>query len=555
MGTLDSPPGGTGTTPIPVSPANGVYEVVSVGGGGSSWSLARATNIDTGSAIEAGYVITTEGSYRATATGQAFALSYESLGIDPMTATPLAAGQPTTNIGTDDINDLTTFVVSSTAGSNAAAGSLGKMISLRQQLASSSLRNPTPKVDFVFSSVLPGLNGSSAGVIRLTQELPTITKAFAINGATRVKLPGVSGPSVNNITVDGSRITSTRTGQPADSAPEVNGFEFVSGSGPTVGAAGGSIANLTVGGFAKGSAVKINGVNGILVNKMVLGRSETGDRLSSRFGVLASGAGAGGSVVGTTIVGSLQAGIRTEAGADGLSIVGTTIGALNQANVTGLELTTGITKVGLDSIGAIRSPIATTRGLSFFTLPAAISPRSLHIAQGVAGPGIASGTTVAAIHGRTISLSKPMTATGVTTAIFLSSTARNVVKYNLTGMELSGGNNTVTNTDIGNNVYDGIVVSGGTQTIGTAQKINVTSNAIFGNGGFGVKVINWAAYVITGNNFGRQGENKQGDIIINDVNGNDLPAFRPNAQTRLDRNGNFHAPSGTASIRRRITWR
>ena len=235
--------------------------------------------------------------------------------------------------------------------------------------------------------------------------------------------------------------------------------------------------------------------------------------------------------------------------------MGTTIGALNQANVTGLELTTGITKVGLDSIGAIRSPIATTRGLSFFTLPAAISPRSLNIAQGVAGPGIASGTTVAAIHGRTISLSKPMTATGVTTAIFLSSTARNVVKYNLTGMELSGGNNTVTNTDIGNNVYDGIVVSGGTQTIGTAQKINVTSNAIFGNGGFGVKVINWAAYVITGNNFGRQGENKQGDIIINDVNGNDLPAFRPNAQTRLDRNGNFHAPSGTASIRRRITWR
>jgi hypothetical protein len=537
MGTIDTPPAGTSTTPLPVSSANGVYEVVDVGGVSGTWLLARATNIDNGSSIETGYVLTTEGSFRAAATGQAFAVAYESLGIDPLYFTQLMPGELVTNIGTEDFNDLTTFVVSSAAGSNNAAGSLGKMISLRQSLdTSSSSLNPSPKVDFAFSSVLPGVNGGSAGVIRLTQELPAISKAFAINGASRVRLPGETGPAVAGITIDGSRITTTRTGQPAAGAAEVNGFEFVSGSQSTVGAAGGSVASLTIGGFANGSGVKINGVGGILVNKVVLGRSETGDRLINKFGVRADGAGAEGTVSGSTIVGSTQAGIRTESDAAGLTIVGTTVGVFNQGNADGIQLDGGTSRVGLSATVDTKSFIQTFSGQKVFLLPPAISPRNLHLGQGVSGPGIPAGTTIAAINGSMVTLSKAMTVTARTKGIRFSSPSRNTVQFNLSGMVLSGGNNVVSSTDIGKNAYDGIRATGGIQTIGTAKKVNNVSNGIYGNGRSGVVIEGAPQIVVQGNYLGVKGKNQLANIV---ANGLEQPT--PKTKTRLDANGNFHA--------------
>jgi hypothetical protein len=537
MGTIDSPPAGTSSTPLPVSAANGVYEVVDVGGVGGTWLLARATNIDTGSAIETGYVLTTEGSFRAAVTGQAFAVAYESLGIDPLYVTQLMPGQLVTNIGTEDFNDLTTFVVSSAAGSNDAAGSLGKMISLRQSLdTSSSSLNPSPKVDFAFSSTLPGGNGGPAGVIRLTQELPAISKAFAINGASRVRLPGETGPAVAGITVDGSRITTTRTGQPAAGAAEVNGIEFVSGSQSAVGTAGGSVANLTIGGFANGSAVKINEVRGILVNKVVLGRSETGDRLINKFGVRAAGPGAEGTVSGSTIVGSTEAGIRTDSDATGLAIVGTTVGALNQGNKDGIQLDGGTSSVGLGATVDTKSFIQTFSGQKVFSLPLAISPRNLHIGQSVSGPGIPAGTTIAAINGSMVTISKAMTVTARTKGIRFASPARNTVQYNLTGMVLSGGNNVVASTDIGKNAYDGIRATGGIQTIGIAKKLNNVSNGIYGNGRSGVVIEGAPQIVVQGNYFGVKGKNQLANIVVNGVA---QPA--PRTRTRLDANGNYHA--------------
>ena len=556
MGAADSLPAGNSITPLPVSAANGVYEVVSVGGVGGTWSLARATNVDTGSAIETGYVITTEGSYRAAVTGQAFAVAYESLGIDPLTFSSLDSALPATDIGTEDINDVTAFVVSSTAGLNTAAGSLGKMIAIRQALSNGSELNPTPKLDFAFSTNLPGLNGGAAGTIRLTQELPAISKAFAINGANRRQLPGgpVSSPAA--IAIDGSRITTTRVGQPAASVESVNGIEFVNGSQSTIGTAGAAVSNLTVGGFASGAAVKINGVGGILVNKVVLGRSETGDRLANKFGVLATGSQAEGTVSGSTIVGSTRAGIRTESGAAGLSIVGTTVGVVNQGNATGIELTTGSSSVGISPIGTTNSPVQTVRDQQILMLPPTISARSLYLGQIVSGPGIASGTTVAAIqgtiNGTIVTLSKPMTATAVTKGISFGSPARNTVQYNLTGIDLSGGVNIVTNSSIGNNVYSGILVQGGTQQIGTSRRTGSASNAIYGNGRFGVEVSAAAQPTVIGNNFGVQGRNQQGDVDPRIAN---PAAYVPNARTRLDANGNSHTVTAAAAAKRNAPWR
>jgi hypothetical protein len=108
--------------------ANGIYEVTDIGGAGSQWILKRALDIDTGLPFTIGAVATTEGSFRASLTGQAFLLSYDSLGVDPLTWDPVTdiegnpAVRPTTNIGTDDVASSATFVVSSTAGTNDASG-------------------------------------------------------------------------------------------------------------------------------------------------------------------------------------------------------------------------------------------------------------------------------------------------------------------------------------------------------------------------------------------------------------------------------------------------
>jgi hypothetical protein len=515
--------------------------VHSVGGG--TWTLARDADIDTGLPFVGGYVITTEGSYRASVTGQAFVLTYDSLGNDAMTLTPAGgSGSPTTFVGTDAPNASVTFVVSSTGTTNDAAGSLGKMLLLRHANSQAAA--------FAFASVLPGLNGTPAGVIRLTQELPVVSDAFAIDGRERYSLPGSRGTPVPKIVIDGSRITTTRNARPASTASEVNGIEFVTGSQSATGTAGGSVSNLSIGGFGSGAAVKINGVGGILVNSVTLGRSETGDRLANKYGVLVTGQQAEGTISGSTIVGSVVAGVRTEGGADGVTIVGTNLGVVNQGNAVGIELSAGVSSVGLNSVAI--APIRTVRNQTSFSLPAAISPHRLYLGQVVSGPGIAGGTVISAINGSTVTLSNPMTATASTGGIRFTDPARNTVQYNRTGLVLSGGMNTVTNTSIGNNAYDGIRAEGGIQSIGTAQRPSNVSNAIYGNGRYGIEVVVGANAVITGNTFGVQGRNQQANVV---VNGNVTQAYAPNPRTRLDRSGNFHAISTVTAAKKGTPWR
>jgi hypothetical protein len=405
--------------------------------------------------------------------------------------------------------------------------------------------------EFAFASVLPGLNGAPAGVIRLSQELPVVSEAFAIDGRQRYSLPGARGASVARVTIDGSRITTTRNGRPASTVSDVNGIEFVNGSQSTKGTAGGSVSNLSIGGFGSGAAVKINGVGGILINSVTLGRSEIGDRLANKYGVLVTGRQAEGTISGSTIVGSAVAGVRTEGDAGGVTIVGTNLGVVNQGNAIGIELSDGVSSVGLNPVVITSPSILTVRNQSVFALPRAISPRSLHLGRLVTGPGIAGGTTIAAINGTMVTLSKPMTATASTRGIRFVGPARNTVQFNRTGVVLSGGNNTVTNTSIGNNAYDGIRVEGGIQQIGTARKTSGASNAIYGNGRFGVEVVG-ASQMIIGNNFGVQGRNQQANVVVNGI----TPSRHvPNARTRLDANGNFHAVSTVAATKKGSPWR
>jgi hypothetical protein len=172
---------------LPTEASNGVY-VYSPGSigfpGNFGWTLTRATDLGTGRPITLGNVTVDKGTFQTSLTGTAFQLSYDPLGIDPMDVTLYdGTGIARTNIGTDNINRKVQLIVSSTAGRNNAAGSLGRMISLQEANDLDGTANPSQKSDILFSAVL-------AGAIRLEQELPRITRGYSIDADNRVKLAG-----------------------------------------------------------------------------------------------------------------------------------------------------------------------------------------------------------------------------------------------------------------------------------------------------------------------------------------------------------------------------
>jgi hypothetical protein len=541
--------------------ANGVYDVVSDGSGGTDWRLERATDFDSGELIVSGYVATTEGSFRATTTGQAFVLTYDALGIDGV-QTLFTETATTTNIGTDNPNATTTFVVSSTAGTNAAAGSLGKMIGLRLANDVSPSGNPDEVPAFTFAASLPGLSGAPAGVIRLAQELPAITKAFAIDGNARTALTGSSGTGASpKVVVDGSRITTTRFGNAVNPAvTEVDGFSFAPESGAVGTAAGASVANMTVGGFARGAAVKIDGASGILVRSMTLGRNETGSRLANLHGVRIMGNATGATVLGGTIVGGTRAGVSIEAGVTDYTVLGATIGAASQNNAVGID-SAGSGRIGVNPLQGVKAITQTTLGERTLTLPATVPVSGLYLGQSISGSGIPSGTTIAAIDGNTITLSAPLRTTSTATLTF-GAPSRTVIEHNLTGVRLSDGSTTMTNTDVRRNTYDGIVINGvatpgGQHTLGSSTKVAATSNQITSNGRWGVNVIAadagaattlLNAQTIRGNVFAKLAPNKLGNIGVGTLAASTKAGgvYTP-LSTTFDKMGNQHVKSTGAS--------
>ncbi len=466
------------------------------------------------------------------------------LGFDEILVEPVVL---TTNIGTDPFN-TTSFIVSSTGGTNADAGSLGKMLLLRQANdTSAEPLNPIQRMAFGF--------GNLAGPIRLTQELPLVVTPIAIDGSSRFAVPSAVGVPFAPVVVDGSRIVTNREGSPVRvvrGTPEtVNGFEFTDGSAAVGLAAGASLTNVTIGGFAAGAAVKIDGVNGILLNALSVGRSESGDRLANKIGIQVAGDGAAATVVSSTVVASNQVGIQVDADAAGITVVGTSIGTVGQGNAYGLDL-----KGGYNQIGVVRVPTGIRKSQAVFngtTLPIpakilSVVPSPLYLGQSVGGTGIAPGTTIAAINGGTITLSKPMTMTRATNLVF-GQPKRNSVQGNLFGAAISGGINVVRNTDFGNNTYDGINVTGGTNFIGTSPKRDATSNAFFGNGRWGVHLSAAAKATaqILGNFFGTIARatagqaNGSGSVAIEgQPDMEHTPAFSGIRKVTTDRFGNQH---------------
>lgn len=524
--------------------SNGIYTVTQLGGGIAGWAdwiLTRSADADTGlECLPNTFARATDGVVNRDKT---FQLSYAGIfGKTPIAAPVVSL---TTNIGSDSGEGILTLVVSTTGATNSAAGSLGKMIFLQAANTPSrpNISNQSQLGDFKFAATI-------TAPIRLKQALPVIRTGFTIDGEVKY---GNGNPG-GKIVVDGSRISQTNTGTAVVAGSQVNGFELSDTSEGMI------LRNLTIGGFSKGSAVQIVGSKQTLLEQLELGLDEVGQRLNNKFGILIKSGSTTTTVLNNKIYSSTNVGVSVQDAATGVALVGNTIGSAILGNHIGVEfMSSGTNRLGTESALAFNgTPNPATDPTDHvspttFTLPSTASQaKLLFVGQAVTGNGIPAGTIISAINGLTITLSSRMTSTRATTFTF-SPPKRNAVQFNVSGVVLSAGTNTVTNTDISTSLEDGIRITGGTQSIGTSTTRGSNSNAIFGNGGWGVNVLAPAVasgQKIQGNYFGSLvkgttgAPNAAGDIAVNTASAPPslgwTVVFVSPATVAIDREGNQH---------------
>jgi hypothetical protein len=351
---------------------NGVYRVTSTGSDLTTWELTKVDDFDTG------LVVSIEGTLRAALTGSGFDVRYDSLGNAGLTFVEDAVA---TKIGSDDVNDTVTFIVSTNLGTNSSTGSLGKMLALA---ASNSYMVPADPFDPIgslveqkqtlqFASTLGGQNGATAGsAIKLTQELPRIHRKLVINGnGPRVAIGGTGSA---NIVIDGSGINTSRSGRRLAVGERYDGIVFaerVDGSGA---ADGSVVAGVQLAGFTRGAAVKVDSVDGVLIDNVRIGLDALSRRVGSATGVEIVSSSGFTTVSNSSILASTLRGVSVDGASSSVRIVGSTIGATRLDNQTGVYFKGGTNFLGLPSSNASvrRVSVTTTANQagSSFRLPA-----------------------------------------------------------------------------------------------------------------------------------------------------------------------------------------
>jgi hypothetical protein len=437
--------------------------------------------------------------------------------------TPIAVADVTTllktNIGSDDPSDIVQFVVSTPDGTNAAAGSLGKMIDLRQSFdTSASPTNPNQLSEFYFSTGL-------GGPIRLTQQLPAIVRNISIDGSKRLTPAGAAATAGGKVVVDGSQISLTAGNTPVQAGDVINGFEFRG-----AGAAGSELANLTASGFSNGAAVMVDGVPGMTIKNATFGLSETNDRLQNDYGIVVKGNSSNVQINSVTVASSRKAGIAVLDSATGTTIVGSTIGVSQRDNGTGVVFDS----TGSNSLG---SPSGARNFVRF-------NQTGVVLRQG----------------------------TNVVVNTDISNNTFN-------GVRIEGGTNAVGTAPVSvaaaatttTTLRNGKVV---TRTVRAPKKppvakstLSATSNAIYSNGRWGISFVSAAVAKlqrVAGNYLGSglfnstPGRNASGNVgVAESKEAAESLGYKANAKTGLDANGNKHTVStkGPGKARVAVPWR
>jgi hypothetical protein len=174
------------------------------------------------------------------------------------------------------------------------------------------------------------------------------------------------------------------------------------------GTAGAVLANMTVAGFTKGAAVKVQDARTVLVTGMTLGSAELGLRVPNKYGLQVSGDSSEVTLLGSSVSASTTAGVRVDGNSEHVVLVGNTIGNVDRDNSVGVQVAVSAgrkNRIGVEPVlplTAIPTLTATRVNATTFTLPGSVklSAAALFPGLGVTGPGIvpAAGQPAAVIQ-------------------------------------------------------------------------------------------------------------------------------------------------------------
>lgn len=533
--------------------ANGIYTVTKASNAG--WTLTRSQDSDTLEELPSNSVVVDS------ATGDFYRLTHSmgSIAAFGVSVIDVASYDPITNIGTDLTNpeNVVTFIVSSSNGTTLGAGSLGKMISLRQQ------NEPTDESQamvFKFSSLV-------TQPIVLTQELPALRKAFSIDAAPEGRFipPGASA-SAALIVVNGQFITETNRGEQLFRGTTSATVNKNTAANPdaqktvTLSASFKNVRDLREGMVVTGIGVRPGtriATGGIDASNPSAVRVTLTDAVSPNFGRRSSlsisisfsteltgfrfleGSAKGG--VANLSVGGFETGSAVKVEVPNVTLTNLTIGQGASGNRLGNEI--GVLVAA--GSAAINGGTITSSTVAGIRTSQAAAVTISGVTVGTAALPNVTGIEIGGSGGASI---------GVPTDL----RDRNVVQFNRTGIVLRAGVNTVTNTTVASNTFDGISIEGGSSSIGTSKARAQTSNAIYASGRWGISIAGAVARAqkVVGNFLGSglfgstPGKNIKGNIVIDGKPAASPFGFTPD-KTGVDRNGNQHS-DGTSNGKPRV---
>ena len=326
--------------------------------------------------IEASVVVN-QGSHRTALTGEMYQIKYDSMHTSELPFQQItdyrglidfdvdndpafhSGDNFRLEVGSDNPAGNVEYTVTSEGGTNISSGSLGKMLTALQKNTAVVERSGLKQAaTFDFQN--------NVREISLEQGLPLISEPMTIDG--------------NGLSIFGGNITTTRDGatvrtgsllvdvgpvrpsrakvarrlvrnvEAFGSLVSVHGFEVGPGSDGIV------LKNMTIGGFGTGAGVRVTGTNQVLLENLEIGETAAGELAPNKYGVLVQSSdgktGEGTTILGGSVEGSTEAGIRLDAGTDGVRIVNVRVGADGRSNKVGIEVdsATGLHMIGVAPI-------------------------------------------------------------------------------------------------------------------------------------------------------------------------------------------------------------
>lgn len=555
---------------------NGVYEVRSLGGATSAWRLVRAADSDTFEELPTNTVVydADKGTHwrvqhaiatRATFGAGSVVVQGAADGYDPLTTIASSLVVPA--------NDVR-FVVSSSDGSNTGAGSLGKMILLRQE---NQPVDPAQVQSVAFSRLL-------TQPIVLREALPQVTVPLVLdaNGPARVLPPGATAGGTPAIVVNGQLISRTATGSAlyrgttsatidrADqnvalrttkakltpsfaNVAELRVGMSVSGNGIRPGTrVAAIIASPT------GAEVTLDNLTDVIFNS-VTNRAMVSLTFATELNGFDFTPSAAGSRLAAVNIGGFESGAAVKVAAPlipavagvsaivpGVTLDEVNIGSNGATVPTRLGNQVGVLVTDSGSAALVRGQVTSNSVAGVKTEKQA----SVSVVGTIVGTQNLANIVGLDLGGRSASI-------GVVSSALQPIAPETFVQFNRRGIVVRSGVTTIQNTTVVSNSFEGISVeAGGTSdstTIGNARRArtrtgqNVAdSNFIQANGTWGINILGTAQTRtnVFDNVFGTYSSriaadsNKSGNVAIDAVSAGS--PYVPSATTLLDDNGNQH---------------